>query len=577
MTFLQPSKAESLDDEQRAAVEAEERAIAVLAGPGSGKTRTLSLRARHLLMRDKGASALLLTFTNKAAAEMKARALGAVGIDSKRVQASTFHTFCSEVLRSHGELVGVPRDFEILDGREARELAQSIALDNSLLSAHGAKWSEARLRCETASDNVVAFGKLYQEAKRTANVVDFDDLVVSVANLFATRDDVLKTYAAKYPFVLVDEYQDTNGVQAAIVRELARHSVSVSIFADDDQAIYRFAGAEAANIKHFVEGHEAKVYPLTINYRSASAIVAVANALIEASPASSGRKMRAHRSGGTVDLRSFSTYEVEARAIAGEIQELCSSGFQVADIAVLARAGWRLDKLFDELSARGLPISDWRGETHSTQGRRLLAACLAAVRGSLNARQTAVLCALMERDPCGSMETDAFLAKHADSPLSKGLSAMRDLLFKGATPRELVERAQEAVAAQNAGLGASLEPVVESVARFEEYDAHFSIEHLLAELALGSIGIAPTKGGGIKLASIHRTKGLQWRRVYVLGLEEGHHPDRRSISDSALSEERRLCFVGATRAEDSLHFTYSGLGTYPSRFLPEMGFQVSDQ
>ena len=150
------------------------------------------------------------------------------------------------------------------------------------------------------------------------------------------------------------------------------------------------------------------------------------------------------------------------------------------------------------------------------------------------------------------------------------------LVFNGASPHQIARAAQDAVTAQNAELGASLTSIVESVAHFELYDKEFSLEHLLSELALGSIGRAPTTGGGVKIASLHRTKGLQWKVVYLVGLEEGHHPDRRSVEDKDLFEERRLCFVGVSRAEERLVITRSrtsgGYPRQPSRFLREMGF-----
>jgi DNA helicase-2/ATP-dependent DNA helicase PcrA len=570
------SKAFTLDSEQKAAVEAKEPAIAVLAGPGSGKTRTLSFRARHLLFDDKNASALLLTFTNKAAAEMKSRALDVAGVPSRRLMASTFHTFCADVLRAHGDLVGISRDFEIMDGREARQLAMNVATSNSMPSKLALQFGDTRLRRGRVSEELKRFGELYQAAKRKAAAVDFDDLVVGVADLFDSRRDIVQAYAGRFRHILVDEFQDTNAVQALIVHSLAAYAKTVSIFADDDQAIFGFAGAEAANIYRFVKTSGARVYPLTVNYRSGSNIVAVANSIIAASPSSSGRRMRAHRSGGSVELRPYQTIEQEAGDIGAEISGMVSRGAATADIAVLVRSGWRATLILEDLQRRGIPISDWRGETHTPEDRRLLAACLAAVRGTLNARQVEVLSAVMQVEPGGAMDTEAFIAKYAKTPLAIGLSKMRDLVFGGASPHQIARAAQDAVALQNTELGGSLTSIVESVAHFELYDKDFSLEHLLSELALGSIGRAPTMGGGVKVASLHRTKGLQWQVVYLVGLEEGHHPDRRSVEDKDLFEERRLCFVGVSRAEERLVVTSSKTTSgYPrqrSRFLTEMGF-----
>jgi len=576
-SFSSSSGRGALDAEQTAAVEAKERAIAVLAGPGSGKTRTLSFRARHLLQNDKTASALLLTFTNKAAAEMKARALGAAAVPSRRLTASTFHTFCADVLRAHGDLIGISRDFEILDARDARRLEESVAQENSILQSVAYQFQDRRLRGLKLTDQVTRFGQLYQAAKRRAGVVDFNDLIVLVADLFEQRADIAEAYATRYPHILVDEFQDTNALQLSVVNSIATHAKTVSIFADDDQAIFGFAGAEPVHIRRFIELTGAAIYPLTVNYRSASNIVAIANRIIAATPGSSGRRMSAYREGGVVELRSFRTLEEEATDIAAEIAGAVSQGRGTADIAVLVRSGWRADRIVQELGTRGIPVSDWRGEAQTPESRRLMGACISAVRGSLNARQVEVLSAAMGVESVGACSTEEFIAKHAALPLVCGLSTMRDMVFEGASPHRIASAARDAVAAQNAELGASLDEIVDSVAHFELYDKEFSLEHLLSELALGSIGRAPTEGGGIKVASLHRTKGLQWKIVYLVGLEEGHLPDWRSDQGKGLLEERRLCFVGISRAEERLIVTRSsainGRPKHPSRFINEMGFR----
>jgi DNA helicase-2/ATP-dependent DNA helicase PcrA len=573
MTSSPRSETVSLDDEQRAAVEAREPAIAVLAGPGSGKTRTLSFRARHLLVNDPTAHALLLTFTNKAAAEMKSRALSAA-TPSNRLSASTFHTFCADVLRAHGNLVGIPRDFEIVDMEDIRELANRAKMQTSLPNFER-EWSDARLRRETPEDRVQRFGAAYQALKNADGVLDFDDLVVCVATLFSERDDVVQAYAGKYRHILVDEFQDTNAVQSIIVHALAAHATSVSIFADDDQAIFGFAGAESANIARFISMSNAKIYPLTTNYRSGSAIVDIANKLIAASPTASGRTMRAHRAGGSVELQTFLSLEAEATSVCGAIAGMIASKMPTSEIAVLVRSGWRAKLIVEGLQTRGIPVSDWRGETFAPQDRRLLTACLSVIRGKLNARQSAALAKLIGIEPVGAVDSEMFLSTNASHALISGLSVMKDLVFQGATPHKIAQAAQAAVVAHDPELGASLTGIVESIANFELYDREFTLEHLLSELALGSVGRPPTEGGGVKVASLHRTKGLQWNTVFLIGLEETHHPDRRSTSDKDLAEELRLCFVGVSRAEQRLCVTWSrASGDYsrvPSRFLHDMG------
>jgi DNA helicase-2/ATP-dependent DNA helicase PcrA len=260
---------DDLDDEQRDAVESDERAIAALAGPGSGKTRVLSYRARRLLIEDAGSRALLLTFTNKAAAEMKARALGVAAVTSGRIQASTCHTFGLRLLRSHGELVGIDPDFEILDRDDQETFAAEVA-HAAGVGARRARWSYLRLRREQAIEqSVAAFGEAYEAAKRAEHVVDFDDLIVYTADLLEQRGEVAEAYGTRFRHLLVDEFQDTNAAQFAIVHTLCEHVATVSVFADDDQAIYQFVGAEAENIRRFIAALGAREYPLTLTTAAA--------------------------------------------------------------------------------------------------------------------------------------------------------------------------------------------------------------------------------------------------------------------------------------------------------------------
>jgi superfamily I DNA/RNA helicase len=577
MTSSQNSEEKPLDDEQKAAAEATEPAIAVLAGPGSGKTRTLSYRARFLLQNDKAASGLLLTFTNKAAAEMKARALGVSAVPGRRISASTFHTFCVDVIRSHGDLVSLPKEFEIIDQDEAREIAVDVAgpqQGRSLLN----QFSEVRLRRKPVPAWLKHFAKEFQSRKVAEATLDFDDLVVGVADLFEARGDVANAYSAKYRHILVDEFQDTNPVQAAIIRALVAKAKTVSIFADDDQAIFGFAGAEAANIGRFVKTSAARTFPLTTNYRSGANIVAVANKLIKADPTTSGREMKPHRAGGMVRARSFVTPDEEAKTIIDEIDAAIKKGAAPSSIALLARRGKRLDELVAELRRRGIPVSDWRGETHTPEERRIFAAGLATVRGTLNKRQRRRLCELMHVPLFDDPATAAFFEAHQSDPFIKRLKAARDLAFAAAAPHEVAEGVRKAIATKDDAIGKRLESLVHAVEQFEKFDANFTLEHLFSELALGSVGRPPAEGGGVKVASLHRTKGLQWKTVYLIGLEDGQLPDFRATTSAGISEERRLCFVGVSRAEDQLCITWcrsvGGYAQSASRFFAEMGIKA---
>ncbi len=566
-----------LDCEQRAAVEATENAIAVLAGPGSGKTRVLSYRARHLLQHDREAKALLLTFTNKAAAEMKARALDVAVVTSDRIWASTFHTFGMRVLRAHGDLLHLDRDFEVPDNEEQSEL-QELAARRAGTSNRQRRWSYLRLRRQQAHESeVVRWAEAYEELKREQRVLDFDDLVVYAADLFEQHDALAQAYGAQYPHLLVDEFQDTNAAQFAIVRVLAEHTMTISVFADDDQAIYQFAGAEAKNVRRFVEELDANEYPLTTNYRCREEIVKVANRLIAADGEASGRRMTAHYSGGGVRSIMFQTIDVEARELADEIERSLGEGVQPAEIAALARARFRIEPLAAELDRRRVPVSNWLGAAYQPEERRTLGICLSVVRGRLSDRQAKRLFEFLGVNEIEERDPVAVLDAHKHVPGCAHLIELRELVWSGAELRAIIQKARDSAIAVDPALDGNMATLVEAVEGFARYDADFTLEHLLGELALGSVGGAPTAAGGVKIATLQATKGLQWPHVYVLGLEEGKLPNYRAESEEAMREERRICFVGVCRAEE--HLTLSRIEWYsvhrqkPSRFLAEMGIE----
>jgi DNA helicase-2/ATP-dependent DNA helicase PcrA len=568
-----PDYEDPLDEQQRAAVEATEPAIAVLAGPGSGKTRTLSYRSRHLLLSDPDARALLLTFTNKAAAEMKFRAIGVAAVASNRIQASTFHTFGMRTLRSHGPLVGIEPDFELIDEDEQKELAREALGSDAGIEG----WSRARIRRLTPSPRVAEVGASYEEAKRAQNVVDFDDLVVYTAQLFEEHEDVARAYGARFPHLLVDEFQDTNPTQFAIVQSLAAHAQTVSVFADDDQAIFGWAGAETANIRRFVSELGAREFPLTINYRCRRAIVDRANALIAAEPTASGRQMQADKRDGEVEVRVFDDVFDEAVAITDEIERTIDDGdLRPSDICVLARSAPRAAQILPTLLDRGLPAQRWMGAGFDTAERRLLATCMAVVRGRLNPRQLSRVCQLLSlAEDDQPPETRALLESHEDNPLAAALLEISTLAAQEAPPIEVVRQVRVAVEIARPEMVVHADTLIETVEAFEQHDPEFTLEHLLADLMLGGASGPPTEGGGIKVATIHRTKGLQWPRVYLVGLEEGWLPNWYAKTDEQISEERKLCFVGVCRAEDQLFITrirsFKGHPQPPSRFLQEMG------
>lgn len=567
------SDEENLDTEQKDAVEATEAAIAVLAGPGSGKTRVLSYRARALLKRYPRANALLLTFTNKAAGEMKSRALRTAAVPSDRINARTFHSFGQGILRAHGALVGIDPDFEILDSQDQADLAKEAAASiRSRPKLH--EWGNARRKQEPPSRQVHAFGEAYECAKREQGVVDFDDLLVYTAELLEQHPAIAAAYGKRYSHLLIDEFQDTNAVQFAIVRALAKHTATVSVFADDDQAIFQFAGADSENVYIFIKELGAKEYSLTINYRCRETIVRHANLLIQADAQSSGRQMRAHRTGGDLTAKAFNSVEEEGAAIARDIRIRLDNGCMPEAISVLVRSSFRAESLLRALAMHQVPVSNWLELSHETKERRLLRACLAVSRDTLNARHCKRLSEFYGFPESRERKTEAFLIPHEDTAGVKELLELHRLAQPDTPLEEVLGLVHASVDAVDSEMAFYLQGVLDDVRAFMKQDPEFSLDHLLEELSLGATGAAPTEGGGIKVASLHRTKGLQWPVVYIVGMEDDTLPDYRAESEDDLRQERRLCFVGVCRAEDELTLTrvaqLKGHYKERSRFLTEM-------
>jgi len=565
---------ETLDSEQRDAVEATEKAIAVLAGPGSGKTRTLSHRASHLLLQDPDARALLVTFTNKAAAEMKTRALREANVAADRITAETFHAFGARILRSHGEELEIERDFIIIDQGDRAELADQAASE-ARVPNHADAWSRRRLRRQEISARVAAFGEAFEAVKRAEGVVDFDDLVVYAAQLLETNAARAAAYGARFAHVLVDEFQDTNVVHFAIVKALCRHVETVSVFADDDQAIMRFAGADATNIDRFIENLGATTYPLTCNYRSREAIVERANRLIAADAHASRRVMRADKSGGDVRVLHHATAEEEAHAVGDEIADIVlGKQAPAASIAVLVRTTWDADGVVDLLRGRGVPVTDWRSARTMPPERRMFATCMGVVRARLTPWHAKRLFELLGSEDYDERDTHALLTRHTGHPVADALLELRGQVSEDSTPSRVAPFAQRAIAAHDPELSEPAQLLVDSVAAFEELDPNFNLDQLLVELAIKT-GDAPTTAGGVKVATLHGTKGLEWPTVYLLGLDEGRLPHYRSVDEGNVGDERRTCFVGVCRGEDRVVLSWAGFvngrSRSPSRFLLEMG------
>jgi DNA helicase-2/ATP-dependent DNA helicase PcrA len=467
--------------------------------------------------------------------------------------------------------VGIEPDFELLDEDDRQAFAQQTLGSDSGLGA----WSNARISQRTPSERIAGIGDVYELAKRAANVVDFDDLVVYTTRLFIENESLAGAYGTRFPHILVDEFQDTNLAQFAIIQSLAPFVQTIDVFADDDQAIFGWAGAETANIRRFVEELEAREVPLTVNYRSRQEIVSRANHLIAAEPTASGRQMSADQAGGEVVVNAFRDVAEEAEAIASEIERSVAGHLVLpSEICVLSRTEARATRILPALQGRGLPAQRWMGSTASAE-RKVIATCLSVVRARLNDRQALRVCNLLGMDETEERDTRTLLTQADSEPAAAALLEVNSLAASGAGPVGVMKQVRRALEFARPELVSFADSLLQTVLAFERHDPDFTLEHLLADLSLGATGGAPTEGGGIKVATIHRTKGLQWPWVYLIGLEEGLLPDWRAKTRDQLSEERKLCFVGVCRAETRLVLSrvrnHRGYTQNPSRFISEMG------
>jgi superfamily I DNA/RNA helicase len=286
--------------------------------------------------------------------------------------------------------------------------------------------------------------------------------------------------------------------------------------------------------------------------------------------------MRAANPGGEVSVVTFPSILDETAQLAGEIESLIQKRVvQAEDIAILARSAFRVTPLLAELRRRSVPVTNWLAGTYEGPERAILRACLPVVRASLTKRQADKLTEFLGVPKSEERNPALILESNADLPQAVALSEARRLAWAGSSVASVVAPILDATRHVRPADVRAVESLIASVAAFEAADPDFSLEQLVAEVTLGGVGGPPTLGGGVKVASLHRTKGLQWKRVYLLGLEEGRLPEYRATTAAAIRDERRACFVGVCRAEESLILTYTRTGSAghinePSRFLREM-------
>lgn len=617
----------ALDDEQRAAATAPlDRHILVCSGPGGGKTRTLTARYVYLLDKDVRPDQIMaVTFTNKAAREMKERIAAATGMPEKQLCAATFHSHCARLLRRFAAAAGLRPNYSIFDDTDSADVI--VRLTNgadifsgfedspSVLCRAIGHWKAGLVSPETAlvlasmdpqaeaaslgirSDPVLVarLYAAYQEALRQANALDFDDLLVYAVRLL--QEDARVAWALGYAYVLVDEYQDVNQTQYSLLQALASTGAFLYLVGDPDQSIYMFRRALTTVTDMYVADYSPLVYHLTTNYRSAPAIIDVANTLIQNNESSHRRPMRPFADKqGWVMLRRVPRPDDEPDAVARLVADLLRS-YQPRDIAVLSRVSRVLTLLEEALWKYRVPYTV-HGHT-SLFEYQLVRAFLAYWRLLANpSDRVALRLFLLHQPGIGSATADHLLANLPEvadfGDLLRQLVSLapstscRDALVN--SPVMFLLLADPAAlpgAVYAAFMNAKAHKALDSLQRTSAARVAAFLQDLTAAIALrlaegealvdvvGSLRLLaePAEPGNVvTLSTIHGVKGLEFSVVVLASAVEGILPLSPSLSP--LDEERRLCYVAATRAKERLYIfctAQSGpKAVHPSRFLREM-------
>ncbi len=627
---------EGLNEPQRRAVECPGGPLLVLAGAGSGKTRVLTHRVAFLIAaRDvRPQEILAITFTNKAANEMKERIEVLVGPIARTMWISTFHAAFARILRKEAPQLGWRSNFTIFDSADQVRLVKRCLLEldfdikrfpprgvHAVISSAKNRLTSAGAFAETVEsffDGTVAKTyQLYQQKLFANNAMDFDDLLLNTVDVFHRFPDRLEHYQDAFRHILVDEYQDTNHAQYRLVNMLGRRHRNVCVVGDDDQSIYSWRGADVRNILDFEKDYsEATVIKLEQNYRSTQTILSAANQIIANNRDRKDKQLwTAIGKGGPVEVAKLEDEHAEARFVAGEISRLQhEEGCSYSEIAVFYRVNAQSRVLEDIFVRYGIPYRVVGGTKFYERAeiKDALAYLLllenpadsisflrivnSPKRGIGGATQMAInrfadAEGLTLPAASARAEEIADLRPAAAAALG-GFSRLMNDLAEAAVKAPVAETLEEMLSASGYIESLQAERTIEAEGRIEnlmelvgvaeEYDrraAGGSLSEFLQEISLYTdIDKLAEESDAVTLMTLHNAKGLEFPAVFIIGAEEGVFPHSRSLEEQNLEEERRLCYVGMTRAMQRLYFSYAvtrnlyGARSYnmASRFIAEL-------
>ncbi len=621
-----------LNQAQREAVEALDGPVLVLAGAGTGKTRVLTTRLAHLLVTRKAfpGQILAVTFTNKAAREMRDRVGDLLGAPMEGWWLGTFHALAARILRRHADLVGLKSNFTILDtDDQIRLIKQLLEAENidakrwpaRLILGVIERWKDRgltpdKLKAEDAGDvaggRMVELYKAYQARLQALNACDFGDLLLHNLTVFQGHADILARYHQQFRYILVDEYQDTNVAQYLWLRLLAQGHRNLCCVGDDDQSIYGWRGAEVGNILRFESDFPgAKVIRLERNYRSTSHILGAASGLIANNRGRLGKTLYTEIDGGEpVTVRSIWDGEEEARWIGDTIEDLQRKKVDLNDIAVLVRASFQMREFEERFITLGLPYRVVGGPRFYE--RMEIRDAMAYLRVIAQPDDDLAFERIVNtpKRGIGSATLQALhqLARAASIPLTeavwrlvqtdeikpKARGALNALMLDFERWREMAARAPHTELAQTVldesgytGMWQQdkspeapgrLENLKELVAGMEEFE---SLAGFLEHVSLVMETTDNSVGAQVSLMTLHAAKGLEFAHVFLPGWEEGVFPNQRAMDETGLAgleEERRLAYVGLTRAKQRAYVSTAAnrrihgqwTSTLPSRFVEEL-------
>ena len=640
-TSIHIDYAAELNEQQLAAVTAPPGPLLVIAGAGSGKTRTLTYRVAYLL--ENGIdprNILLLTFTNKAARQMLDRVANLLPVDASGLWGGTFHSVGNRILRRHGSALSYSSGFTIMDREDQKDLINTV-IASAGIDPKEIRFPKGDVLAEIFSfvvntekpveellaekfpyflpllDKINDVHARYEKKKKATNSMDFDDLLEKTLSMLQQHAGIAEFYRRQFQFILVDEYQDTNKIQADLVDTLARDHRNLMVVGDDAQSIYSWRGANFQNILEFPKRYpDTQVFKIEMNYRSVPEILEVANAAIAANVQQFRKHLSATRESSAVKpaLVALNDGGEQAQFVAQRILELRDEDVDLNDIAVLYRAHYHAIELQLELSRRGIPYQITSGIRFFEQAH--IKDVTAFIRFVANPRDEVAFKRMVKLLPgIGNRSAENLwrawenalnergeITSWGERLISMNVSArskksweqlahtLDEIAPSGQPnpPSEMITSIVEAIYDDYAKVNfANYELRREDLNQLAAFSRQFKDVHeFLAQLALISnvdAEAAPNQGAdkeAVNLSTVHQAKGLEFHAIFVIWLSDGMFPSSRSLDTrDALEEERRLFYVAITRARDELYLTYPHMrlsGGYgdvfqrPSRFLQEI-------